>query len=103
MVDGAHLFDAGAVDLFDLAHEEVERDRLAQQHRELVDRDVVAALEHVDADDVAVDRTDARRDETERAGAVGEPHPHEHVGGRLGGVAHPTMLRGQMTRMFRAE
>ena len=80
MVDGAHLLDAGAVDLLDLAHEEVEGDRLAEQHRELVDGDVVAALEDVDADDVAVDRTDPRRDEPERTGAVGEPHPHEDVG-----------------------
>jgi len=59
VVDGANLFDARAVDLFDLAHEQVEGDLLAQQDRELVDRDVVAAFEHVDADDVAVDGTDA--------------------------------------------
>ena len=32
--------------------------------------------------------TDAGRDETERAGTVGEPDPHEDVRGRLGGVAH---------------
>jgi hypothetical protein len=88
VVDGAHLFDAGAVDLFDLAHQQVELDRLAQQHRELVDRDVVTAFEHVDADDVTVDRADARRHEAERARAVGEPHAHEDVGRRLGGVAH---------------
>ena len=89
VVDRAHLLDARAVDLLDLAHEQVDRDStFAQQHRELVDRDVVAALEHVDADDVAVDRTDARGDETERARSVGEPDPHEDVGGRLGGVAH---------------
>ena len=88
VVDGAHLFDARAVDLLDLAHEEIDRHRLAQQHRELVDRDVVAALEHVDADDVAVDRTDARRDEAERTGTVGEPDPYEDVRGRLGGIAH---------------
>ena len=95
VVDGAHLLDARAVDLFDLAHEEVECDRLAQQHRELVDRDVVAAFEHVDADDVAVDRTDPRRDEPERTGPVGEPHPHEDVGGGLGGVAHATDATGE--------
>ena len=88
MVDDAHLLDGRAVDLLDLADQQVERDRLAQQHRELVDRDVVAALEHVDADDVAVDRTDPRRDEAERTGPVGEPDAHEDVGDGLGGVAH---------------
>ena len=40
---------------------------------------LVALLEDVDADDVAVDGTDARRDETERTGTVGEPDPHEDV------------------------
>ena len=90
VVDRADLLDAGAVDLLDLTHEQVEGDLLAQQHRELVDGDVVAALEDVDADDVAFDRTDARRDQTECAGAVGEPHPHEDVGGLLVGVAHGT-------------
>ena len=88
MVDGAHLLDARAVDLLDLADEEVEGDRRAEHDRELVDRDVLAALEHVDADDVAVDRTDARRDEAERTGPVGEPDPHEDVRDGLGGVAH---------------
>ena len=88
VVDRAHLLDARAVDLLDLPDEQVERDRLAQQHRELVDGDVVAPFEHVDADDVAVHGTDAGGDETERAGTVGEPHPHEDVRGRLGGVAH---------------
>ena len=75
----AHLFDAGAVDLLDLAHEQVERDRPAQDDGELVDRDLVAALEHVDPDDVAVERADARGDEAERTGTVGEPDPHEDV------------------------
>ncbi len=96
MLDGAHLLDARAVDLLDLAHEEVEGGALAQQHRELVDGDVVAALEDVDADDVAVDRTDARRDEAERTGTVGEPHPHEDVGS----VVTVTMVRREMTPMF---
>ena len=61
---------------------------LRSSDRELVDGDVLAPLEHVDADDVAVDRTDAGGDEPERAGTVGEPDPHEDVRGRLGGVAH---------------
>ena len=73
---------------------------VAQLDRELVDRDVVAALEDVDADDVAVDRTDARRDEPERTGPVGEPHPHEDV--RDGsGVAHDRWYGRTMTRVFR--
>ena len=75
MLDDPHLFDARAVDLLDLAHQEVERAAFAQQHRELVDGDAVAPLEDVDTHDVAVDRTDARRDEAERTGPVGEPHP----------------------------
>ena len=94
MVDVAHLLDGRAVDLLDLAHEQVDAIVVAQQHRELVDRDVLAALEHVDADDVAADRADARRDQTERTRAVGEPHPHEDVGGRLGGIAHGTDATG---------
>ena len=48
-----------------------------ERHRELVDRDVLAALEHVDADDVGADRADAGRDETERARTVGKPHAHD--------------------------
>ena len=63
-------------------------------HRELVDRDVVAAFEHVDADDVAVDRADPRRDQPERTGPVGEPHPHQDVGDGLGGVAHGSDATG---------
>ena len=95
VVDGAHLFDARAVDLFDLAHQEVEGDRRAEHHRELVDRHVVAPFEHVDADDVAVDRTDARRDEAECARPVGEPDPYEDVRDGLGGVAHVPDATGE--------
>jgi hypothetical protein len=89
VVHGSHLFDARAVDLLDLAHEEIDRHRLPQHHRELVDRDVLTALEHVDADDVAVDRADARGDESERARPVGEPHPNQDVGSSVVRVAHP--------------
>ena len=64
--DLAPLLDRRAVDLLDLAHEQRDEILVGKQDRELVDRDVLAALEHVDADDVAADRTDAGRDETER-------------------------------------
>ena len=79
MLDRPHLLDAHAVDLFDLADEDRDGLGVAQLHRELVDRDAVALLEHVDADDVAVDRTDARRDETECTGPVGEPDADQDV------------------------
>ena len=39
VLDRAHLLDAGAVDLLDLADEQVERAPRAQHHRELVDGD----------------------------------------------------------------
>ena len=83
VVDHAHLLDPGAVDLLDLAHEESSELGVAELDRELVDRHALAALEHVDADDVAVDGTDARRDEAERTGPVGEPHADEDVGDGL--------------------
>jgi hypothetical protein len=79
VLDRPHLFDAHAVDLFDLAHEDRDRLGIAQLHCELVDRDTVSLLQHVDADDVAVDRTDSRRDETERARPVGQPHANQDV------------------------
>ena len=72
-----------------------DRGGVAQLHRELVDGHAVALLQHVDADDVAVDRTDARRDEPERAGPVGEPDPDQDVE-----RAHPMMVRAKMTRVF---
>ena len=58
---------------------------LGDHDGELVDRDVLAAFEHVDADDVGADRADARRDETERAGTVGKPHPHDEANVVAGG------------------
>ena len=97
VLDDPHLLDARAVDLLDLAHEEVERIGVAQLDRELVDGDAGAVLEHVDADDVALDRADARRDEPERTGPVGEPHADEDVRE----FAHSMMVRPDMTRMFR--
>ena len=75
VLDRADLLDRHAVDLLDLADEEVEAAVVGDHHRELVDRDAVAPLDDVDADDVAADRTDAGGDETQRTGPVGEPDP----------------------------
>ena len=51
---------------------------------ELVDGDVDAPLQHVDADDVTFDRADARRDQAEGTRTDGEPHTHEDVRDRPG-------------------
>ena len=75
--DDPHLLDRGAVDLLDLADEDGEQLDVAEPHRELVDDDALAALEHVDADDVAAHRTDPGGHETERTGPVREPDAHE--------------------------
>lgn len=72
--DGDALLDRSAVDLADFADEEIDEARLRQHDGELVDRDPVAALEHLDPDDVGAERTDARSHEAQRAGPVGEPH-----------------------------
>ena len=58
-VDDAPLLDAHSVDLFDLTDEQLDVLQLRQRDGELVDRDRVRALEHVDADDVAAHRADA--------------------------------------------
>ena len=96
--DDADLLDAHAVDLFDLANHEVEGARASKLDGELVDRDAFAVLEHVDADDVAVDRADARRDETERARTVRQPHANEDV---RPGIGHVGIVRRTMTAVFR--
>ena len=80
--DLAPLFDRRAVDLLDLAYEQRDEVLVGQQHRELVDRDVFAALEHVDADDVATDRTDTGGHQTERTRSVGKPDAHDEAGQR---------------------
>ena len=56
--DDPDLLDRRAVDLLDLADEHREQLDVAESDRELVDDDALAALEHVDADDVAAHRTD---------------------------------------------
>ena len=78
--DLAPLLDRRAVDLFDLAHEQRDEVLVGEHHRELVDRDVFAAFEHVDADDVAADRTDTGGDQAERTRSVGEPDAHHEAG-----------------------
>ena len=95
--DDADLFDRRPVDLLDLADHELEQSEAVERHRELVDGDVGPALEHVDADDVAADRTDAGRDQTERTGTVGEPHAHEHARRRVGVAALATVTLGSHT------
>ncbi len=78
--DLAPLFDRRAVDLLDLADQERDELAVGQQHRELVDGDVLAPFEHVDADDVAADRADSGRNETERTRSVGKPDAHHETG-----------------------
>ena len=75
--DALPLLDGRTVDLLDLPNEELHEILALERDRELVDRDVLAALEHVDTDDVGTDRADARRDEAECPGTVGKPHPHD--------------------------
>ena len=88
-----NLLDRRAVDLLDLAHEELEQRRGREHDRELVDGDAFRALEHVDADDVAADGADARRDEAERTGPVGQPDPDEDMG--LGRLGHERRVRSR--------
>jgi hypothetical protein len=85
--DDPDLLDGRAVDFLDLVHHELEQSESRQRDRELVDRDVGAAFEHVDTDDVAADRADPRRHEPERARSVRKPHPHENVRGLVGVAA----------------
>ena len=70
---------------------------IAQLHREFVDGHALAAFEDVDADDVALDRTDARRHEAERTRPVGEPDADEDTRR----IVHEGIVRAKMTGMFR--
>ena len=94
--DDPHLLDAGPVDLLDLADEQLDAIEVVELAPRTRRPRRLAALEDVDADDVAVDRADPRRDETERTGPVGQPHPHEHVRGRRLG-ARPLTARSRGT------
>jgi len=90
-VDHPPLLDRHTVDLFDLAHEQLHEILAGQYDRELVDGDVLAALQDLDADDVRARRADARRDETQRARAVGEPDAHDDVGFHDASVRWPSV------------
>ena len=63
-----------------ISREEIDEVGAHERDGELVDRDPVALLEHVDAHDVGAEPSDARRDRAERSGPVGEPDPHEEPG-----------------------
>ena len=77
--DELPFLDRRAVDLTDLAHEQRHEVFGREHDRELVDRDVFAALEHVDTDDVGTEAADARRDAPQRARTVGEPDPNDQA------------------------
>ena len=64
------------VDLCDLGDEQVERGAVGQLDHEVVDRAAAAALEDLDADDLAPHRADPAGDGTERTRPVGQPHAH---------------------------
>lgn len=76
-LDALPLLYRRAVDLLDLAHEQLHQVFALERHRELVDRDVLAAFQHVDTDDVGPDRADAGGDEPECTRTVGKPHAHD--------------------------
>lgn len=77
--DPANLFHGRAVDLFDLAHHEVEAAVVGDHDRELVDRNSFAPLHDVDANNVGADSTDPGGNEAQRTGSIGEPHAHKDV------------------------
>ena len=80
--------DLGAVDLGDLAFQRGDQVRIGEDHRQLVERGAVVTVHHLDPDDVALDRADPRRDETERAGPVRDADPDQRAAGAHG--RHPT-------------
>ena len=79
-VDHPELLDRRAVDLLDLAGQQLQDVEARQHDGELVDDDALGPLEDVDADDVAADGADAGRDETEGTGPVGQPDPDQDMG-----------------------
>ena len=91
-VDTADVFHGDTVDLADLVDEQVDEVGRRQADGQLVDRAAAAALEDVDADDVAVHGADPAGHLAERTRAIGQPHPHDV---RLhGGEATQPLLRG---------
>ncbi len=91
------LLHGCAVDLLDLACEQLEDVESREDHRELVDGDTLRALEDVDADDVATHRADPCGHESERTGAVREPDAYEDMGlERLGHIRRVRVERRQV-------
>ena len=68
--------DVDAVDLGHLLEQQRHQVVGGQLDGQLVDRPTGAALEDVDADDVAADRADPARHGTEGTRPVGQPQPH---------------------------
>jgi nicotinate-nucleotide adenylyltransferase len=104
-VDDEKLLHGRAVDLTDLTDEQLDQGGVGEDDRELVDGDVHAALEHVDPDDVGTERSDPRRHESERPGAVREPNtnPKLDAGGLdrsrdVGRVVHTRHTMGMPAR-----
>ena len=77
--DDPDLLDRCSVHLLDLLDQHRDEVDVGEPDRELVDDDALVAFEHVDADDVAADGTDAGRHESQSARAVREPDAHQHV------------------------
>src|SRR5712692_4821213 len=98
MADGAHFLHAGAVDLLDLSHQQIDRHRFLQHDGELVDRHASSPFEDVDTHDVALDRADARRHEPESTRPVRQPDPYQDMNGA---GTHEMIVRAEMTATLR--
>ncbi len=73
----AHVFDARSGDVADaLAHRIDGTGQVGELDDELVDGHAGFALEHLEPDDVALDRPDLRGHRSEDARSVGQPDPH---------------------------
>ena len=94
IADRADVLDVDPVDLCDLVDEQIDQPRLGEGDDQLVDRASGAALEDLDADDVASHRTDPARDLAERAGTIGQPDAHRVV------LHHHRTLRISMNALF---
>ncbi len=82
--EGPHVLHVDAVDLADLADQQVEQVRLRERDDQLVDGPPAAALEDLDAHDVAPDGADAAGDLAQRTRPVGEPDPQRGSVGTAG-------------------
>jgi hypothetical protein len=68
-----HLLHLDPVDLAHLAHEQIDQRGIGQLHHQLVDGLPRTGLEDLDADDVALHRTDPAGHRTEGTGPIGQP------------------------------